>query len=649
MADPMALVVADAAAHAVEFVGLPEAQLNLAQAVVHLATAPKSNRAALGIWTAREDVRHGPSRRGAAPPARRPLPGRRRSSGTARATTILTTDPEGLGRPAVPPRRARATARYYEPSAHGFEQEIARAWHDGRRRLRVSRAPWRLAALHRRHRQRRARSVLLAVALVSITRDAPRSVRGAAVELLRTETLPVDRRARRTVRRGQRRARPGRRAARHGRVDQRHGRLGVAASPTSPSPTRSSRRSPSPAAPAGRRARLREPRRPVADVPAAVLAVHRRRLRLRRLVLAHALRPRDGGSLRARAGVGRPRRRHAAASAPTSAPRWPRAARRCASARPSSAARAPTAPRLNGARAIRVPAGRLGCRHERHRSCAAPGTSSSPSASTRSCRRPSLIPTHPTAPDVHQLGDDAVRPVLPRRGAGALRPAAGGRRPEVRAGRRQAQRPRRHRPHAAPPQLLRDARQLELRRLLQGRGHHLGLGAAHRGARPRRRPHVGHRPRQRRRGRGHLGRRGRASPPSASSGSTRTTSGRWATPARAGRARRSSGTTAPTSAPTAARPTRRPRTATSRSGTSCSCSTSGARRRPHRPAHAENVDTGAGLERMLTRPQRHAHGVRHRRPRPPRRARPSRSPAAASAPTTAPTSPSRSSPTTPAR
>ena len=51
-ADPLSLVVATAAAHAVEFVGLPEAQLNLAQAVVHLATAPKSNRSALGIWHA---------------------------------------------------------------------------------------------------------------------------------------------------------------------------------------------------------------------------------------------------------------------------------------------------------------------------------------------------------------------------------------------------------------------------------------------------------------------------------------------------------------------------------------------------------------------------------------------------------------------
>ncbi|MEO7397782.1 MAG: replication-associated recombination protein A, partial [Ilumatobacteraceae bacterium] len=49
MADPQALVVAVAAAHAIEHVGLPEGQLNLAQAVVHLATAPKSNRSALAI------------------------------------------------------------------------------------------------------------------------------------------------------------------------------------------------------------------------------------------------------------------------------------------------------------------------------------------------------------------------------------------------------------------------------------------------------------------------------------------------------------------------------------------------------------------------------------------------------------------------
>jgi putative ATPase len=59
MADPEALVVATSAAHALEFVGLPEAQLNLAQAVIHLATAPKSNRSALAIWEARSDVAAG--------------------------------------------------------------------------------------------------------------------------------------------------------------------------------------------------------------------------------------------------------------------------------------------------------------------------------------------------------------------------------------------------------------------------------------------------------------------------------------------------------------------------------------------------------------------------------------------------------------
>lgn len=59
MADPQALVVAVAAAQAVDHVGLPEAQLNLAQAVVYLAQAPKSNSSAVAIWTARSDIRQG--------------------------------------------------------------------------------------------------------------------------------------------------------------------------------------------------------------------------------------------------------------------------------------------------------------------------------------------------------------------------------------------------------------------------------------------------------------------------------------------------------------------------------------------------------------------------------------------------------------
>jgi putative ATPase len=58
-ADPRALAVATAAAQAVEFVGLPECQLNLAQAVTYLATAPKSNASTVAIGQAREDVRSG--------------------------------------------------------------------------------------------------------------------------------------------------------------------------------------------------------------------------------------------------------------------------------------------------------------------------------------------------------------------------------------------------------------------------------------------------------------------------------------------------------------------------------------------------------------------------------------------------------------
>jgi putative ATPase len=56
MADPMSLLVADAAARAVEFVGLPEARINLAQATVHLATAPKSSSAYAALNAALADV-----------------------------------------------------------------------------------------------------------------------------------------------------------------------------------------------------------------------------------------------------------------------------------------------------------------------------------------------------------------------------------------------------------------------------------------------------------------------------------------------------------------------------------------------------------------------------------------------------------------
>jgi putative ATPase len=59
LADSQALLVAEAAARAVEFVGLPECQLNLAHAVLYLALAPKSNSAIMGIMAARKEVEEG--------------------------------------------------------------------------------------------------------------------------------------------------------------------------------------------------------------------------------------------------------------------------------------------------------------------------------------------------------------------------------------------------------------------------------------------------------------------------------------------------------------------------------------------------------------------------------------------------------------
>jgi putative ATPase len=61
MADPMSLLVADAAARAIDFIGLPEGRINLAHAVVHLATAPKSNSAYVGINRAMRDVADRPT------------------------------------------------------------------------------------------------------------------------------------------------------------------------------------------------------------------------------------------------------------------------------------------------------------------------------------------------------------------------------------------------------------------------------------------------------------------------------------------------------------------------------------------------------------------------------------------------------------
>ena len=124
MADPMALVVADAAARAVEFVGLPEAQLNLAQAVVHLATAAKSNRVYAALRSAQADVRERPAG---------PVPTHLRDAsyfgarklGHGQGYDYPHDDPRGwVDQEYRPPEVAGRT--YYEPSDHGAEADVAR-------------------------------------------------------------------------------------------------------------------------------------------------------------------------------------------------------------------------------------------------------------------------------------------------------------------------------------------------------------------------------------------------------------------------------------------------------------------------------------------------------------------------------------------
>jgi putative ATPase len=130
MADPSALGIATAAAHAVEFVGLPEAGLNLAQAVVHLALAPKSNKVALGWWGAQGDVRERPA--GAVPPELRDAHYRGAGAlGHGIGYEYPHDDPRGYVEAVYLPE-GLAGRRYYEPSEHGAEKALAERWRQRR-------------------------------------------------------------------------------------------------------------------------------------------------------------------------------------------------------------------------------------------------------------------------------------------------------------------------------------------------------------------------------------------------------------------------------------------------------------------------------------------------------------------------------------
>lgn len=121
MADPMALVVATVAHTAVSTVGMPEARIILAQAVVHVATARKSNRSYAAINAAMADVKAG--RTGAVPAHLRDAhyPGAQ-ALGHGEGYLYDHDYPYGVGPAQSNGPEGSALPHYYEPSDHGYEK-----------------------------------------------------------------------------------------------------------------------------------------------------------------------------------------------------------------------------------------------------------------------------------------------------------------------------------------------------------------------------------------------------------------------------------------------------------------------------------------------------------------------------------------------
>lgn len=122
MADPSALQVAVAAADAVSFIGMPEGRLALAQATVHLATAPKSNAVYTAISKAQADVQAG--KVGPVPPHLRDghYEGAK-AMGNAVGYYYPHDDPRGIVTQQYLPDNLR-DAVYYQPTDHGGEARI---------------------------------------------------------------------------------------------------------------------------------------------------------------------------------------------------------------------------------------------------------------------------------------------------------------------------------------------------------------------------------------------------------------------------------------------------------------------------------------------------------------------------------------------
>ena len=123
MADPTALQTAVAAAQTVQLIGMPEAQLTLAHATVHLATAPKSNAVTTALAAAMDDIKAGKA--GLVPPHLRDGHYSGAAAlGNAQGYQYSHDDPDGIVAQQYPPNEL-VGVDYYRPTGRGCEREIA--------------------------------------------------------------------------------------------------------------------------------------------------------------------------------------------------------------------------------------------------------------------------------------------------------------------------------------------------------------------------------------------------------------------------------------------------------------------------------------------------------------------------------------------
>ena len=126
MADPQALLIAVAAADAVQYVGMPEGRIPLAEAVVYLATAPKSNASYMALDAAIADVKAGKFGRVPKPLRDAHYPGAKRL-GHGKGYQYSHDSELGVVPQQYLPDELMGV-NYYQPTEHGNEREVAARW-----------------------------------------------------------------------------------------------------------------------------------------------------------------------------------------------------------------------------------------------------------------------------------------------------------------------------------------------------------------------------------------------------------------------------------------------------------------------------------------------------------------------------------------